>query len=185
MSMTFFYKSISETMKRLTIALLLCLFSLVSFAQPRGFHPERMSDEEIFTMQAEDIAMCLNLKGESKDRFITDYAAFRKEIDLIAKDAFPPKRTDSEDEIAKALQNNFEVSGKILDIRENYFHIFSEYLKPSQIQLMYHIENESGKRMHGGPGEGPGAGPGFDGPNHPQQPHNHPMPPRQDGWGTR
>jgi len=164
-------------MKHILITPLLFL-SLLSFAQPQGFHPDMISDDEFIRMQTTDIAMWLNLQGHTKEQFITQYSSFRKEIDAVARTAFRPRddETQSESSIEKALLNSFEVSEKILGIRKQYFYIFRKFMEPSQIRLMYHLENESGKRMHNQPA--PPARP--DGPGMP------PMPPRypQDNPGA-
>jgi len=131
-----------------------------------------ISDDEFIRMQTADLAMWLNLQGDTKEQFIKHYSEFRKEIDGVAKTAFRPGKEESQSEsaIEKALLNNFDVSEKILAIRKKYFHIFRKFLEPSQIRLMYHLENESGKRMHNQPA--PPAGP--DGPGMPPMPPRHP-----------
>lgn len=163
-------------MRRITFIICLGLLSLISLAQPRPVPPEKMNGEEIIRMQTSDIVSFLGLEGDTKDRFIREYTAFRKEIDAIFKNARPPKNMTDESEIDKAIQKNFEVSEQILLIRKKYYQIFKEFLSPSQIQTMYHIENEMGRRMrHGGPG-GPGGPQGPEGgPNGPGGPENLPF----------
>jgi len=159
-------------MKRFTLLLCLALLSLSAGAQPQGFRPERMSDDELLRIQTSDIASFLNFKGKTRERFIKEYTTFRKEIDAIAKNSLPPKDIRSEDEIDKAIKKNFEVSEQILQIRKKYYNKFKEFMKPSQIQMMYRIENEAGRRMQfgpGGPGE-PGVPGGQGGPGGPGEP---------------
>jgi len=169
-------------MRRVIIIALLFVFPIITDAQPGGFRPDMMSDEELIQMQTADLAMWLNLAGGAKDKFIKEYTAFRKEIAEVARTAFPSERTDSEDEIEKGLLNNFEVSEKILELRRKYYQIFRKFMKPSQIRFMYHLENESGKRMHDRPGR-PSRPDGPDGPGMPpMQPH--PMGDRPMGAGT-
>jgi len=134
-------------MKRLAFCLLIGLITLTSQAQPGRFRPEMFNDEELIQMQIRDIVSWLKLEGKESELFIQDYTAFKKEIKEVAKNATPPQFGDSEDEIDKALQNNLEVSEKILQIRKKYYNKFKAYLKPSQIQTMYWIENEAGRRM--------------------------------------
>jgi len=138
-------------MKRIFISLILCALPMLSNAQPGGFEPERLSDDEILRMQTRDIVSWLNLDGNTKDKFLKEYSAFRKEIDAVAKSAAAPVGTDNEADIDKALQKNFEVSEKILDIRKKYYSRFKAFLKPSQIREIYRIENESGRRMQNNP----------------------------------
>jgi len=163
-------------MKKTVFTICLGLICLMSFAQPRPFPPERMSDEQIIQMQIKDIVCWLDFDKQTEDRFIKEYSAFRKEIDAVSKAARPSKDLESEEEIDKALQANFEVSQKILNIRKKYYQIFSEFMKPSQIRMMYRIENEAGRRMHGGPG-------GPKGPNDPNGPGGPKGPGGPDGPG--
>jgi len=167
-------------MKRTTLFICLVLLPLLACAQPRQFPPERMSDEEIIQMQIRDIVFWLRLDKGMETRFIKEYTAFRKEIDEISEKAKPSHNIDSETEIDKAIQQNFAVSEQILQIRKKYYARFKEFMKPSQIRMMYHIENEAGRRMHGGP-EGPGehSGPEDQGEHH--GPEDRPAPPHHRG----
>jgi len=163
-------------MKRTALILWFSLISLMGNAQPpEGFHPEKLSDDELISMQIKDIVSWLCLDEQTKSKFTKEYTAFRKEIDAVAKGTRPSKEEQSEEEIDKALQKNFEVSEKILQIRKKYYLRFREFLKPSQIKLIYRIENEAGRRMHEGPlspgGQFPPIGPG----NHPAPPMPHPQ----------
>jgi len=157
-------------MKKIAVIICLGLISLSGTAQPGPFPPEEMSDEEIIRMQVMDIVSWIDFDRKTEDRFVKEYTAFRKEIDAVSKSARPPKDIHSETEIENAIRQNFAVSEQILKIREKYYDKFRKFMKPSQIQMMYRIENEAGRRMHGGPG-GPG-GPRPDGPGNP------PMPPQ-------
>jgi len=160
-------------MKKHTLIICFGLLSILAAAQPRPFQPERMSDEEILQMQIRDIVSWLDLDKQTEGRYIKEYTAFRKEIDEIAKNARPPRDFKSEAEIDKAIQQNFAVSEQILQIRKKYYARFKEFMRPSQIQMMYHIENEAGRRMHGNPG-GPGENRG---------PGDRPTPPHHRGDG--
>ena len=166
-------------MKRFVLTCCLILMSVYGNAQPGPFRPERLSDEEIIRMQMDDIVSWLGLEGKTKDRFVKEYSSFRKEIDAVARYARPPKEKDDETAIDKAIRKNFEVSEQILQIRKKYYSRFQEFLKPSQIQEMYHIENEAGRRKHDGPG-GPGGPGGPSGPEGPGRPDGRPAP-RQHG----
>ncbi len=137
-------------MKKITLTICLGLLSFLLGAQPRPFPSERMSDEEILQMQARDIVLWLDLDKQTEARFIKEYTAFRKEIDAIVKNVRPPQENNKEIEIDRAIQHNFAVSDKILQTRKKYYAKFKEFMKPSQIQMMYRIENEAGRRMHSG-----------------------------------
>lgn len=161
-------------MKRIALCICLAVLYLSSGAQPGPFPPEKMSDEEIIRMQIRDIVVWLDLDEKAEKTFVKEYTAFKGEIDAVAKKAIPQEKNMSEDEIEKALQRNFDVSGEILQIRKKYYLRFREFMKPSQIQMMYRIENEAGRRsrdLSGGPGPG-GPGPGNPGGPEPGAPAN-------------
>lgn len=153
-------------MNKITLIVSLGLLSLLASAQSRPFPPERMNDEEIIRMQIRDIVSWLDLDKTTETKFIKEYTAFRKEIDKIFQNAKPPQDIKSETEIDKAIQQNFAVSEQLLQIRKKYYARFKEFMRPSQIQIMYRIENEAGRRMHDGPGgpEGPRGPRGPEGP---------------------
>jgi len=140
-------------MKRIAIIICLALITLSAKGQSEFFHPDRMNDREIIQMQTRDIAEWLDLRGKTLEKFEKEYASFRKEIDAVARKAAPPRRFAKESDIDKAIRRNFEVSEKILQIRKKYYSRFKEFLKPSQILMIYNWENEAGRRMHEGPGE--------------------------------
>jgi len=162
-------------MKRFFLFLIMCVMPLLSNAQTGRFEPGKLSDDELIRMQTQDIVSWLNLNEESKEKFIKEYSAFRKEIDAVAKSAAPIE-TESEAEIDKALQKNFDVSEKILEIRRKYYFRFKTFMQPSQIRDMYRIENESGRRMQNNgpmppmPGDKRRMGPGPEGFNEPGGP---------------
>jgi len=145
-------KKFFDSMRRILFAFYLILSALSVNAQPGRFHPELLNDEEIIQMQVRDMVSWLDIDGKDKDKFVREYTSFRKEIDGIYKNARPPQDIYDESEIDKAIQMNFEVSEKILQVRKKYYSRFRDFLKPSQIQMMYHIENEAGRRLREGPG---------------------------------
>lgn len=143
-------------MKRITLLISFVVIAITSGAQPEGFRPEKLDDETLIKMQTKDIVYWLDLEGEIKDKFVAEYTAFRKEIDAVAKKITPPAKNGNEEQIDKTLLQNFEIGEQILQIRKKYYLRFKTFMKPSQIQMVYFIENEAGRRFHKGPGpDGP------------------------------
>lgn len=159
-------------MKKLITAICLGLCCLVASAQPAPFPGGKMNDEDFLQMQINEIVQELNLDKEIEKKFIKEYTDFRKEIDVIARSAKPPKEMKdvTEKEIDQAIQQNFAVSEKILAVRKKYYQRFRKFMQPSQIQQMYRVENEASRKMFFGPGAP--AGPGM-----PSAPGNPPFPP--------
>jgi len=144
-------------MKRIAIILSLILSSLFAQSQPE---PRPQPGPGPFAPEG-DIVGWLNLEKQTEDRFVKEYSSFKKEIDEVFRNSRPPQHLTDEAEIDKAIQQNFYVSEKILQIRKKYYSVFKEFMKPSQIQRLYHMENEAGRRMHhhdDGPGRPGGPG---------------------------
>lgn len=53
----------------------------------------------------------------------------------------------SDEETGQAIKDRFAHSQKILDIREKYYSIYSEFLTQSQIQRVYDLERQMMKRL--------------------------------------
>ena len=54
-------------------------------------------------------------------------------------------KTDAETE--EAIEERFDRSQKLLDIRKKYYKEYSKYLTPKQIQRVYSIEKNMMKRL--------------------------------------
>lgn len=49
----------------------------------------------------------------------------------------------SDEQAKKAIEQRFERSQKILQLRQKYYNIFSTFLTPQQIQQAYRIERQA------------------------------------------
>lgn len=158
-------------MKRIFLLVLAAALPLLCMAQPRQPRPEDMDEEQLVKMQTEDMVRCLNLEDGVKAQFEKVYSDFRREINSVAREMFRPARSQSEEDIEKAILGNFDVSQKILDIRRKYYSKFREFMKPSQIQRMYRNERDAGHHMQEGPSDRRG-------PRGEDRPGERPEPPR-------
>lgn len=149
-------------MKKITVFLATALCALsVSFAQEPGFegdprfHQGKFNKEEFIKNRCNEMADNLALIGKKRENFVKLYSDFTKEINSLARTRVRPGECETEEEVEKAILNNFEISEKILKIRENYYSKFKTILMPSQIQLMYQSEFSIGHHFKGAPGSMP------------------------------
>ena len=80
-------------------------------------------------------------------RFINTYCDFQKEIWALNPKKRIQHRDMDEKETGQAIQNRFEHSQKILDIREKYYGIYSEFLTQKQIERVYKLERQMMRRL--------------------------------------
>lgn len=145
-------------------ATVLLVCSTASFAQ-NGMHAkgERPSPEQILDHQSREMATLLELEGDKAESFIAIYKEFKAEIFKVKSSAKRPSKNQTDEEIEASIKAGFDISRKVLDIREAYYDKFREVLTPAQIQKMYFHENHKGANFnnqhHGGPHGGP-HGPG-------------------------
>jgi hypothetical protein len=108
-----------------------------------------MTREQLAEKQAYHIALNLSnaFKDEVSGRFVKTYVAYQKEIWALGPRI--PEITDdmTDDEVDKILKQRFERSQKILAIREKYYKIYSEFLTPKQIEMVYRTDREMMRRM--------------------------------------
>lgn len=126
-----------------TIKLMMVLFiAICSSAQGFAQNAERrMNREELAATQARHIAKELTLIEATTRRFIDTYCACQQEIWTLA-----PGQQRSADAAAK-IENRFDRSQKILDIRRKYYAEYSKFLTPEQIDKVYRIEKRMMNRL--------------------------------------
>lgn len=126
-----------------TIKLMMVLFIAIC-ASAQGFAQNadrRMNREELAATQARHIAKQLTLNEATTRRFIDTYCACQQEIWTLA-----PGQQRSADAAAK-IENRFDRSQKILDIRRKYYAEYSKFLTPEQIDKVYRIEKRMMNRL--------------------------------------
>ena len=137
-------KNVQKTMM---FVLLTVAFCLAGMAQPT--EKQKMTREQLAEKQAYHIALDLSnaFKDEISGRFVKTYVAYQKEIWALGPRI--PEITDdmTEEQVDKILKQRFERSQKILAIREKYYKIYSEFLTPKQIEMVYRTDREMMRRM--------------------------------------
>ena len=119
---------------------------------------QRLSREQLAEKQAQYIAHDLGLDDKASSKFIDTYTQFQKEVWTLGPRPHHKKgevKTDAQTE--QEIKHRFEMSEKILDIRQKYYKKYSQFLTQQQIQRVYEIERQMMKRFaQKGPHKGMG-----------------------------
>ena len=99
---------------------------------------QRISREELILVQAAHIADRLGLDKN-----------FQQEIWNLGPRPGRLSPDAGEEETGEYLRSRFAQSRRILDLREKYYHLYSEFLTQKQIQQIYRIEREMMDRLSG------------------------------------
>ena len=127
------------------LVIAMTMFTVNSFAQEKK-KKQRLTREQLSEKQAKYIANDLALDDETTARFINTYTQCQKEIWALGS---RPRRDDNnnEEQIGQNIKKRFEMSEKILDIRQKYYKEYSKFLTQKQIQRVYKIEKNMMKRF--------------------------------------
>ena len=135
-----------KIIRTLLLAVMMTACCVTTNAQDKG--KQRISREQLAETQARHIAQQLAFDDETTAKFVDTYSRCQKEVWSLA----PRKRvgkgaskTDRETE--EAIEERFDRSQKLLDIRKKYYKEYSKFLTPKQIQRVYSIENNMMKRL--------------------------------------
>lgn len=135
-----------KIIRTLLLAVMMTACCVTTNAQDKG--KQRISREQLAETQARHIAQQLAFDDETTAKFVDTYSRCQKEVWSLA----PRKRvvkgaskTDRETE--EAIEERFDRSQKLLDIRKKYYKEYSKFLTPKQIQRVYSIEKNMMKRL--------------------------------------
>lgn len=135
-----------KIIRTLLLAVMMTACCVTTNAQDKG--KQRISREQLAETQARHIAQQLAFDDETTAKFVDTYSRCQKEVWSLAprkrvgKDA---SKTDRETE--EAIEERFDRSQKLLDIRKKYYKEYSKFLTPKQIQRVYSIEKNMMKRL--------------------------------------
>ena len=123
----------------------LMLVSVNSFAQNAN-DKQRLNREQLSEKQAKYIANELMLDNETTAKFVNVYTQCQKEVWALGP---RPRRNgnNNEEQIGQNIKKRFEMSEKILDIRQKYYKEYSKFLTQKQIQRVYEVEKNMMKRF--------------------------------------
>ena len=141
------------------LVIAMTMFTVNSFAQAPN-NKQRLTREQLSEKQAKYIANDLALDNETTAKFINTYTQCQKEIWALGP---RPRRNgnnngrngnnngrndnNNEEQIGQNIKKRFEMSEKILDIRQKYYKEYSKFLTQKQIQRVYEVEKNMMKRF--------------------------------------
>jgi len=100
---------------------------------------ERLSREQMAERQARRIADQMAFDDATTTKFVNTYMAYRKEMWALEK--VEKKREGySEAEARQAIQEQFDRSQKLLDIKKKYYKEYSKFLTQKQIKRVYEMD---------------------------------------------
>lgn len=120
---------------RKLVYLLVCLAVAVSATAQTP--QQRMSREQLAETQAKYIARELAFDDNLSSQFVTTYCECQKEIWALG----PRSGKDC------SMQERFDRSQKLLDIRQKYYRLYSRFLNDRQIENVYKLERRMMHRM--------------------------------------
>lgn len=120
---------------RKLVYLLVCLVMAVSATAQTP--QQRMSREQLAETQAKYIARELAFDDNLSSQFVTTYCECQKEVWALG----PRSGKDC------SMQERFDRSQKLLDIRQKYYRLYSRFLTDRQIENVYKLERRMMHRM--------------------------------------
>lgn len=107
---------------------------------------QRLTREQLAEVQAKHIAADLALSDELTAKFVDTYTQCQKEIWALGpRVKRNPQATEEQTE--QQLKHRFEMSEKLLNIRQKYYKKYSTFLTQKQIERVYQIEKQMMKRL--------------------------------------
>ncbi len=122
------------------MAAIAVLISASLSAQDRN---HRISREELAVKQAEHICEALAFDKPTADRFKETYCSYQKELWALG----PVKGKQDGDAGKEDIEQRFERSQKILNLRKKYYGIYSTFLTQKQITRVYEIERNMMQKL--------------------------------------
>lgn len=144
--------------KIMLVAIMVMAATGQALAQPKQDKSKHVDHEKFAEMQARHISDEMAFDDATTKRFVDTYVKCQKDIWA----ARPPRRHDdkpsnepkTEEQIGKNIQQRFEHSQKILDIREKYYKEYSKFLSQKQIERVYQLEQKMMRRLDKHRGKG-------------------------------
>lgn len=131
-------------MKRYALMAITVILMTISLpAQGKG---GRLSREELAVKQAKHISKELAFDTATAAKFKETYCNYQKEVWALG----PSLGKDSS---GTKMEERFDRSQKILDLRRKYYDIYSTFLTQEQISRVYELERQMMRRLSGHKGQ--------------------------------
>lgn len=133
-----------NTIRILLLAIMLTAIGGSASAQSSR---QRLSREQLAEVQARHIADEMAMDDTTSQHFIEAFCQFQREIWALGPRPERPNDQMTDEETGQALKARFAHSRKILDLRQKYYAIYSEFLTQGQIRQMYELERQMMERL--------------------------------------
>ena len=108
---------------------------------------QRLTREQLAEVQAKHIAKEMAMDDATSQRFIDTFCQFQRDIWALGPRPKQPHSQMTDEETEQALKDRFAHSQKILDLRQKYYGIYSEFLTQKQIRRVYELERQMMDRL--------------------------------------
>lgn len=108
---------------------------------------QRITREQLAEVQAKYIAGKMNMESATSNRFVKTYCQFQKELWALGSRQRRGRYSSTNEETGESLKRRFAQSQKILDLREKYYGIYSQFLTQNQIRQVYLLEKQIMNRL--------------------------------------
>ena len=98
---------------------------------------QRFTREQLAEVQAKHIAKEMAMDDATSQRFIDTFCQFQRDIWALGPRPKHPNDQMTDEETEQALKARFAHSQKILDLRQKYYVVYSEFLTQKQIRRVY------------------------------------------------
>ena len=131
------------------IRLLLLVVALTTFcgAVSAQTGKQRLTREQLAEVQAKHIAKEMAMDDATSQRFIDTFCQFQRDIWALGPRPKHPHSQMTDEETEQVLKARFAHSQKILDLRQKYYGIYSEFLTQKQIRRVYELELQMMDRL--------------------------------------
>ena len=108
---------------------------------------QRFTREQLAEVQAKHIAKEMAMDDATSQRFIDTFCQFQRDIWALGPRPKHPNDQMTDEETEQALKARFAHSQKILDLRQKYYVVYSEFLTQKQIRRVYELERQMMNRL--------------------------------------
>ena len=129
------------------LMLLAVALTALSSAVSAQNNKQRLTREQLAEVQAKHIAKEMGMDEATSRRFIEIFCQFQRDIWALGPRPKQPNGPMTDEETGQALKARFAHSQKILDLRQKYYAIYSEFLTQKQIRRVYELERQMMDRL--------------------------------------
>lgn len=131
--------------RMLIVVVSMAMFGVNSYAQKTG--KQRLTREQLADKQARYIAGEMAFDDQTTEQFVKTYCNFQQDLWAIGPRPKRAKADRTEAEAKEAMNDRFEHSQQVLDLRKKYYAEYSKFLTQKQIERVYKLENSMMKRL--------------------------------------